>query len=41
MRNAVAASAEELQNFEGSLKEFTKAVDDAVYNTSWQQLVSI
>jgi hypothetical protein len=41
VRNAVAASAEELQKFEGSLKEFTKAVDDAVYNTSWQQLVSI
>ena len=41
VRNAVVASSEELKNFEGSVKEMQEAVQDAVYDTAWQQLASI
>ena len=41
VRNAVVASSEELKKFEGSVKEMQEAVQDAVYDTAWQQLASI
>lgn len=41
VRNAVVASSEELKKFEGSVKEIQEAVQDAVYDTAWQQLASI
>lgn len=41
VRNAVVASSKELKDFEGTVKEMQKAVQDAVYDTAWQQLASI
>ena len=41
VRNAVVASSEELKKFEGSVKEMQEVVQDAVYDTAWQQLASI